>query len=59
MKEIDNKTAELLLEILEEINRPSVPTDRRVDECSCGCGAWKEKGTPRLYGGGHYLAGLP
>ena len=43
---IDTPTAELLLEILQELNRPSVPTDRAVDICSCGCGAWKEKGTP-------------
>ncbi len=38
--------ARRLLAILKEINHPTPPTDRQVDKCSCGCGVWKEKGTP-------------
>ncbi len=41
----DNE-ARNLLAILKEINHPTPPTDRAVDVCTCGCGAWKEKGTP-------------
>jgi len=38
-----DELGEIFLEILREINKPSIPEDTTgIVVCSCGCGAWKQ-----------------